>query len=60
MTKDAKTSYQFKVMENGNNKYIKVEIKNGTQTTKIKARIVYDTETNTYKYDYKYIEGENK
>lgn len=60
MTKDAKTSYKFKVMENGNNKYIKVEIKNGTQTTKIKARIVYDTETNTYKYDYKYIEGENK
>lgn len=60
MTKDAKTSYKFKVIENGNNKYIKVEIKNGTKTTKIKARIVYDTETNTYKYDYKYIEGENK
>lgn len=60
MTKDAKTSYKFKVMENGNNKYIKVEIKNGTKTTKIKARIVYDTGTNTYKYDYKYIEGENK
>ena len=60
ITKDAKTSYKFKVIENGNNKYIKVEIKNGTKTTKIKARIVYDTETNTYKYDYKYIEGENK
>ncbi len=60
ITKDAKTSYKFKVMENGNNKYIKVEIKNGTETTKIKARIIYDTETNTYKYDYKYIEGENK
>ncbi len=60
ITKDAKTSYKFKVIENGNNKYIKVEIKNGTKITKIKARIVYDTETNTYKYDYKYIEGENK
>lgn len=55
VTKDNKTSYKFKVVKDGNNKYIKIEIKEGSKTTKIKARVVYDTVTNTYKYDYKYI-----
>lgn len=60
VSKDNKTSYKFKVQEENGTKYIKVEVKEGNNVTKIKVRQILDTETNTYVYEYKYIENKNK
>jgi len=60
VSKDAKTSYKFKVRKESTIRYILVEVKKGSTITKIKVRQILDTETNTYIYDYKYIENKEK
>lgn len=60
VSKDNKTSYKFKIQEENGTKYIKVEVKEGKNVTKIKVRQILDTETNTYVYEYKYMENKNK
>ena len=56
--KDAttKTSYKFYLVDE-KTKYFKIEIKNGSIVKKLKVRVIFDVETNTYTYDYKYIEN---
>lgn len=52
---DAKKSYKFNCEELNNTKFIKIEVKDGIETKKIKVRLVYDTANDTYTYDYKYV-----
>ena len=55
ISKDRKLSYKFKKIEEKGSKFFKIEVKNGTEITKIKVRAILDVNTNTYKYEYKYI-----
>ena len=57
---DSKTSYKFKKIEEKGTKYFKIEVKNGTKVSKIKVHVVLDTKTNTYNYEYEYIERNDK
>lgn len=49
-----KISYKFNIEEENGLKYVKVKVENGSDQKDIHVRIVYDMETGTYKYDYKY------
>lgn len=51
----SKTSYKFKEYKEGQNKFIKIQVKEGTTIKNIVVKAIYNTETNEYVYDYKYV-----
>lgn len=52
---NTKTSYEFKIEEVDNVKYIKIKVLEGKTQKNIRVRVVYDITTSTYTYEYKYI-----
>lgn len=54
-TTNIKTSYEFKIEEKNNIKYIKVKVYDGKTEKNIRIRVIFDTTTSTYTYEYKYI-----
>ncbi len=49
--------YEFKVEEVKGIKYIKIKVIEGTSVKHIRVRVIYDAATNTYSYEYKYVEN---
>lgn len=54
-TTNIKTSYEFKIEEKNDIKYIKIKAFDGTEYKNIKVRIVYDLSKKDYIYEYEYI-----
>lgn len=49
-----KRSYRFKEHKEGQNKFIKIQVKEGKEVKNIIVRAVLNTETNEYEYNYQY------
>ncbi|MCI5939614.1 MAG: hypothetical protein MRZ17_06835, partial [Acholeplasmataceae bacterium] len=49
-----KRSYKFKEHKEGQNKFIKIQVKEGKEVKNIIVRAVLNTETNEYEYNYQY------
>ncbi len=49
--------YEFKVEEVKGVKYIKIKVMEGNSVKHIRVRVIYDVATETYTYEYKYVEN---